>query len=360
MEKIYIISDIEIGRRDQMDDSDSDEIFAEFIEFISKRGHNSNTLPNNQQIFPSQKTGKDFEKTTLILNGDTFDFLKMAYKGDYPRLITEEISLWKINEIINSHKLFFQSLKKFLTDPKHHLKFTIGNHDADLAWPEVQKRINDELESNNIAYAHEYNLDKIHIEHGNLIDPFYTMNPQDQIIKYKGEDVLNLPWGSRIIFSDLIKIKQNFPEEEKIQPVTEACKRNPAFKRYLEKTIANVLFKNIIWHTLTKFYDSTYHVPIIRIIKKVFETGRNIKSHDQYSGFDFDYQIKIHPTFETFVLGHCHNKSLITHKQVTFITTDTWRKEYKNNKKKNKTYAEIIIEDNSITHSELKDFTPAK
>ena len=119
--RIFIIGDVEIGRRDRMDDFCDDPTLVRFIDHLS-------LLVQHEAV-------------QLILNGDFFDFLKISYKNEYPRYVTEEISLWKLNQVLKAHPLVFEALRSFLSHPNAEIFFVIGNHDADLIWPSLQKEI---------------------------------------------------------------------------------------------------------------------------------------------------------------------------------------------------------------------------
>ncbi|HMR00859.1 MAG TPA: hypothetical protein PKA32_00545, partial [Candidatus Gracilibacteria bacterium] len=129
-EYIYSISDIEMGRGDITDDFSDDQAVADFLEKIIADHADENPVP----------------RITLVLNGDIFDFLKMEYKGELPYLITEEISLWKLEEALKTHPGVFKAMKKFLdANEQTYTHFVIGNHDSDIVWPALQERIKKEL-----------------------------------------------------------------------------------------------------------------------------------------------------------------------------------------------------------------------
>ena len=87
--EIISLGDIEMGAGNLTDDFISDKALAELISELSKRPH----------------------LVDLIFNGDTFDFLKSPYfktnQLTYPRHITAEISLNKLNLIYHAHNKVF-------------------------------------------------------------------------------------------------------------------------------------------------------------------------------------------------------------------------------------------------------------
>jgi UDP-2,3-diacylglucosamine pyrophosphatase LpxH len=94
--------------------------------------------------------------TELVLNGDTFDFdgvvelpTRPAGRVDWLArrrgLGSEEwMSLFKIECIVRDHPVFFGALRDFIA-AGHRVIFVLGNHDVELHWPSVQRRIRLEL-----------------------------------------------------------------------------------------------------------------------------------------------------------------------------------------------------------------------
>jgi UDP-2,3-diacylglucosamine pyrophosphatase LpxH len=92
----------------------------------------------------------------LVLNGDTFDFDNVTQLPIKPEgrvdwlarlrgLSSEEwMSLYKIECIIRDHPAWFEALAAFLRRG-HRAIFVMGNHDVELAWPSVQRRIREAL-----------------------------------------------------------------------------------------------------------------------------------------------------------------------------------------------------------------------
>ena len=187
-EKVFIISDIEMGRSDIMDDFTADAYFCNFIKKIQRENEGA--------------------RLTLILNGDIFDFLKMAYKGSYPRHITEEMSSWKLQEVLRNHELVFAALKDFLKKDCNSVFFVIGNHDADLAWPSLQNTLRAHLEGTafNLRFDYWYETPALHVEHGHLHDPFFSFKTSRPFVTYKGKKILNTPIGANICFSYLVDL----------------------------------------------------------------------------------------------------------------------------------------------------------
>ena len=180
--RIFVVGDTELGKCDNMDNFSDDAGLIEFIEELPV--HNKN------------------EEILLIFNGDALDFLKMEYKGEYPRYITEEVSLWKLERIMEAHPAVFAALKNFASHKNACVYFIIGNHDADLIWPAVQEKIHSYLgKDSKVYFPFTFAEGDLHIEHGNLIDPFFDFDVEKPIVKYKGEKILgkSVQWEQNVV-----------------------------------------------------------------------------------------------------------------------------------------------------------------
>ncbi len=253
----------------------------------------------------------------------------------------------------------FRALKDFLDHQNHNLIFVIGNHDPDLVWPKVQEFIRQKLSaSNNIEFTFRYEKNGLLAEHGHLLDVFFAFNHKKPIITYRKRQVLNLPWGCRICFSHLNKIKLNFPEEEKYQPATEYAKTNPAFGKAVKKAVGAIIAKELLLRPLFFFYDPTRRAPTFKIIVETVRRNFKALSYEQYKKLDFKRLRKKYPQVKTFVFGHTHCLGEMTYRGQQYLITDTWREEInvRTGKHKPKTYALITFKDNRLESAGLKTF----
>lgn len=155
------------------------------------------------------------EPIELVLNGDIFDFdsvlrlpedpifkvsLLERKRGLYPRA---ERSKFKINVILEDHKLFVKSLQKFI-QRGHRVVFVIGNHDLELHFPEVQGEIRRALDlapeyQEQVRFVEWFyisNEDTL-IEHGNQYDPYCLCeDPINPYVQGYNHISLRLPFGN--------------------------------------------------------------------------------------------------------------------------------------------------------------------
>lgn len=168
-------------------------------------------------------TGKyEDHEVEIILNGDIFNFLQIDYKGHFIGVITESISVNKMERIISGHPKFFQSLKKF-SEKGNKITYVVGNHDQEMMWPRVREIVNlavgQRVKYKNVVYF----FDGVHIEHGHMHEAANRMNPKQFFLrKNLAEPILNLPFGSHFFVDCVLKLKFEYPYVDKIRPFGKA------------------------------------------------------------------------------------------------------------------------------------------
>jgi UDP-2,3-diacylglucosamine pyrophosphatase LpxH len=147
------------------------------------------------------------DKIELVLNGDTFDFdLVLALPGinvDWLSkkrgLSSEEwMSLFKIETIIFDHPIWFNAIKKFIANGNKVI-FIVGNHDVELYWPSVQKRICEILETNSIIFCNSFYIsgNNTYITHGHQFDPTCVVKDSvNPLININGKPIVRIPFGN--------------------------------------------------------------------------------------------------------------------------------------------------------------------
>lgn len=338
-ERIFIIGDVEIGRRDRMDDFCNDVALIRFLDYLK-------FLARNEAI-------------CLVLNGDFFDFLKISYKNEYPRYITEEISLWKLNQVLRAHPLVFEAMKSFISYPNTELFFVIGNHDADLIWPALQKKIRNILgNQERVKFDFSFEANDFHVEHGNFADPFFSFDRLKPIIEYRGQRILNLPFGSHIATQYLIPIKKKFRREESLYPRNIVFEHHKDFKKAVKSLLYRHGWKIFMLDPLLHVGDPSYRIPYKALLRFVWMQGLRF-SHDE-NFMEIKKLFQIYPAVKLFVLSHAHVLKDFSLNGYRILITDTWRNEYNIllKRKKDPTYAEILLKDGKMVSAELKVFIP--
>ncbi|MBN2716658.1 MAG: metallophosphoesterase [Deltaproteobacteria bacterium] len=223
MKDLIVVSDFHLGegRRDKKryaptEDFFHDDDFARFLDHIK-------TIYN-------QRTAE----VLLIFNGDIFDFLtvttipsesvaaQMGFKittaeKRFGLNATASKSVFKLNVIAKGHSIFFKSLSRFIRDG-FHVEFIRGNHDLELYFPEVRRRLLEILASvrdgatwqqleKQVRFHQLFYREagRVHIEHGHQYDKTnsnrFPLNPvYMRKHKYEGMDIeeetLDYPIGS--------------------------------------------------------------------------------------------------------------------------------------------------------------------
>ncbi len=344
--RFFVIGDIEMGKGDIMDDFHDDDALVRFI------GHVGDVRVD--------ESGSD-EEVTLVLNGDVFDFLKMDYQGEYPRYITEEISLWKLDCILEAHPAVFEALKRFVGLKNTKLVFVIGNHDADVVWPKIQEKLCKVLGSHpeKIIFTHAFEEEHFNVQHGNLIDPFFGFNHEKPIIEYKGRKILNLPFAAHLASQYLMGFKAKFAQQEVLYPQQEVFKQYPDYRkeaaRIMRKNGVKILFVDPLLH----FHDPMYRVPYLRMVKHLLKHGFDGVHDDRF--LDIEELDGKFGKKQLFVLSHAHVKKDVRQKGVRYIFVDCWRTERNiltpDRQKKPKTYVEITVAGDKLAEAELKEFS---
>ncbi|MDJ0762901.1 MAG: metallophosphoesterase [Myxococcota bacterium] len=219
---LVVLSDLHLGeglREDEPRYSPTEDFFLDqqFFSFLNKLGKDYETDPS---------------RLTLVLNGDVFDFLTVtrvpsaveatqrgfsvsSAEEKFGLNPTEEKSVYKLDVIAAGHKVFFEALARFIA-AGHRVVILRGNHDLELFYPKVRKRLLEHLASvaggpdadhlaRLVSFPEWFYLEpgRVYIEHGNQYDsansiryPLHPMLPERRWWKADGEKVLDYPLGS--------------------------------------------------------------------------------------------------------------------------------------------------------------------
>ncbi len=156
----------------------------------------------------------------LVFAGDTFDFLKTPVDGRYPTRITAQVALEKLEAIHGAHEDFFQALRAFLSGPDRSAVFLLGNHDLELAFPEVQGRIAHHAGGRNVRFPGlAYEVGDVLVEHGMQGDPLFALDPPDERFHLvDGERVLALPWGAVALLDVALPLHGQLHPLDRLRP----------------------------------------------------------------------------------------------------------------------------------------------
>ncbi|HHO53314.1 MAG TPA: hypothetical protein ENK18_21190 [Deltaproteobacteria bacterium] len=185
----------------------------------------------------------------LVFNGDTFDLLKTSIEGHYPRYVTEEVALAKLERVIAAHPDFFTGIRTFLEGAHvapRRVHFVVGNHDAELVFPAVQRRIASLIGVEGVHFAgFDLDIGDVHIEHGNQGDPMFAVDPARPIIEWRDQVLLDLPWGSTTLIDVVLPLQPLLYPLDRVRPRTRVFELLPEVKD---------LLANAFWRYWTREY----------------------------------------------------------------------------------------------------------
>ena len=200
----YVISDLHIGGGDadkNLEDFFQDEAFVHFVDGVGGPG------------------------ATLFINGDFIDFAQIPpYAVPAPRhlLWPEPASLEKLERAYRAHGACFDALARFTQVGE--LVINVGNHDLDLSWPAVQRRLSELLGGGRIRFnLRSSRYHGVHIEHGHEFTPENALEKPDiwkhawtepgkQVVEY-----LERVWGTDFMleFYNTLERKYSFADNAK-------------------------------------------------------------------------------------------------------------------------------------------------
>ncbi len=176
----------------------------------------------------------------LVINGDFIDFLaekEAASAGWQPFTLDPGEAVAKLEAIVHRDRPLFDALGRLLSRG-HRLTVTLGNHDIELALPQVRKRL---MELMGVAGQHQFHfiydgeayvIGDVLIEHGNRYDMFNVVD-HDALRRYRSllsrnqtvptEQQFNAPTGSHIVASIMNPVKTSYPFIDLLKPETGAA-----------------------------------------------------------------------------------------------------------------------------------------
>lgn len=181
----YIFSDFHLGQGRRPDGTwHPMEDFRSDKEFALMLRHLHESYPTDVRL-------------ELHANGDVLDYHAVPYEGKYRAVPTLEAALAETKTITDQHAEFFGALRWILTvRPDAEVIFTLGNHDQDLAWPEVQAFLRALLaqpgQEGRVRFVRKESIGPVDIYHGDEHDPLNAVPPDAEmfITDHKGGSIL--------------------------------------------------------------------------------------------------------------------------------------------------------------------------
>lgn len=298
----------------------------------------------------------------LVFNGDTFDFLKTSVEGEYPYHIDCAIALAKARRIARHHMEFFRSIQRFVefNPEKRRVFFIVGNHDAEILFPEVQQYLRELTQVPHHIFFPGFSLSlgDVHIEHGSQHDPLFRMNPDQLFIKHQGRTLLNHPWGVVPLLEVVMPMQKHLYHLDRLKP------RKRVFELLPE---AKDLFTSKFWDYWTKdrlknYFKSTDPFKKITwsMLKEVIRRF-SFTDPEVSTGNYFHQQLLKDDKVRLYLVGHLHDANWFSHGDRKIIHTGCFRNEFmlstdgKNIEPIAKSMAKVYMNKGKVTSSKLTE-----
>lgn len=255
----------------------------------------------------------------LVLNGDIFDLMKVDYRGYYSPIITEAISVEKLQSVLDGHPIFVEALRRFAAAPNHFITYIVGNHDVEMIWGRCQELLSRVVGAEIQFFNFSYTDDGVHIEHGQQFESTNRINPKQMYItKNLREPIINLPWGSHFVINFVLPIKLERIAVDRVRPIG-------AFIRWslLHDTFwcLRNLTRVLLYFFGTRFSKSIYRTTNILTTLKIMKELLHTPPLADAAKDIFERNPEVH----TIVMGHTHvyeTKQFPEGRQ--YLNTGTW------------------------------------
>ncbi len=313
---ILVISDVHLGagrmvdgHKNFLEDFYLDQELVDFLKFYSTKEY------ANREV-------------EVVINGDFFDFLAVPYiKFFDDEYWSEEAAVEKLKLILEAHFEVIEAINQFLMIKKKKIVLLVGNHDAELILPAVQRLLLsyiDEkvqerfviLDDPTVAYIPEAG---IHIKHGHEYELAHFFTKDNIIHDSEGKNYFLPPWGSYYVTRVINKFKQERGHVNAIRPI--------------KMFIINGLIYDTLF-TLRFLFATIYYFAMIRFIY-FFKQEKNLKRLLEYAKKELDlfndYEsltrdyMQEQDDLRVLILGHTHQPVFRQFADGSyFINSGTW------------------------------------
>ena len=341
---IVVMSDIEIGAGGVTDDYPQSEALGQLIQKYNAAPYADIPLD-------------------LVFNGDTFDLLKVAVDGDYPRHVTAKVALAKLARVQAAHPPFFDALKVFLQHQaaRRSVHFTVGNHDPEVLFVSVQDAIRERLDCADRVHFPGFGLaiGDVWIEHGAQADPLFAMDERRVFVNHHGQRLLNLPWGSVGIIDVALPMHAELHHLDRLKPREHVLNLMPEFKQ---------LVVGSYWRYWTRDYwrqfagDPTRHVSWTMVKEIAYRFAS--KDADVRIAEHYRRLVAADPRFRVRIVGHEHEAGWWSYGNRKLLRTGAFRNEFMIRDHDDKiehispVYAEVLMRHVRAFRSELVEVDP--
>lgn len=264
----------------------------------------------------------------FVFNGDSFDLLKVPYRGGWTHHVTADVALTKMASIIAAHAGFFEGLREVLAHSAapRTVHFVVGNHDAELVFPQVQALIRSTLGGRGVSFpGFELRIGPVLLEHGSQRDVMFRVDPDQPFVTIDGQPMLGLSWGSVALLDALIPMRPLFYFHDRLRPKSRVMELVPDIRELILARVWTYWSRDF-WRELVSTRD-----PLLRLdaamVKEVlwrFATT-NTEVHLDPEWLE---RVVEQDQAELFVLGHVHQPTSHEHRGKRILQLGAMRDEY--------------------------------
>ena len=264
----------------------------------------------------------------FVFNGDSFDLLKVPYRGAWPHHVTAEVALTKMACIVGAHAAFFEGMGEILghTAAPRTVHFVVGNHDAELLFPQVQALLRSQLGGRGVDFpGFGLRIGPVLFEHGSQRDVMFRMDPDDPFVTIDGERMLGLSWGSVALLDALIPMRPLFYFHDRVRPKSRVMELVPEIRELILSRVRTYWTRDF-WRDFLAVRD-----PVLRLdwalVKEVFWrfTTTNTEVHLDPEWLE---QVVEQDPARLFVQGHVHHPTSHEHRGKRILQLGAMRDEY--------------------------------
>lgn len=155
----------------------------------------------------------------LILNGDFFNLIQVALDGEVPSDISEDDACRQLRLVLDGHPRLLDALRGFSETPGKILTINVGNHDAQLWFPEAKRLLRERLGEAVRINNRSYEFDGVHVEHGDRYEPVHAVDPTLPFLsKGLSQPILNIPWATYFFIHFVRRLKMKRAYIDKVKP----------------------------------------------------------------------------------------------------------------------------------------------
>lgn len=338
---LIVLSDIEMGAGGVQDDFPQSLWLGELLASYN------DTPYRDQQV-------------DIVFNGDTFDLLKTSWNGQYPRHITAEIAAGKFERVAQAHPGFFAGIRAFLEHERapRNVHFTVGNHDYELLFPEVQAAVRRHTGLGDQVHFPGFvtTFGDVRIEHGAQADTLFAMDPERPFTFLKDQPILDLPWAAVALLDVAMPLHPVLYALDRIKMRRRVFELLPEVRTLITDAYWSYWTRDF-WRDLLQRGDPLKRVSwtMLREVMYRFHT------FDPHVHMENRYQdlVTNDPRWRLICIGHQHEPGWWSHLDRKVLRTSCFRNEFlmdttgRITYQMPKVYAEITLREGRAVRSQL-------